>query len=445
MGHTLAEGLAEATALIEQLGGRARPRRDITGTDVPAATFAGRLVVPGETAKDVLGRLPSESPDAEGMGSVATIAAAGATQKLTKAELAQIAREQEVKAAATTTRVTPPAVKEVKVALQTTPATGQTARVIPKEGFVHGAPVTTVEKYLKEGIPLHSTEEGPRLGFLGRLDNPQGYQASMTAVGGFGPRTKASIAVEAHAQVGRERTRESVAYILSPDVQAYPRGVWDSIHDFVGNHPKAVAFWSGRNKATNTELEALYKELRPEIQKEFATRRTPNKSHRFDPEVVVGPETAGQVASPGQIVGIVYDGPLTKIQELMDKAGRKVPVYGPDGNLRMGVGKTTPTSTSATAPLKETIATGVPTIIEGRKAPLAPEDADNAVLIFALHAGDDVGMLGEDLGALCRGDGAGNDDTCVYTACLPYPVDQFRIMFPGRSRRLNDDEGIRSE
>ena len=62
---------------------QARPRSDIGGSfgspsylgTKPVATFMGRMVRPGEGLADILRRLPTESPDAEGMGGIGAILA----------------------------------------------------------------------------------------------------------------------------------------------------------------------------------------------------------------------------------------------------------------------------------------------------------------------------------------------------------------------------------
>lgn len=58
---------------LTELYGQAQPRPDLgTGR---VATYAGRVVRPGEGIAGILARQPSESPDAEGMGGISAILA----------------------------------------------------------------------------------------------------------------------------------------------------------------------------------------------------------------------------------------------------------------------------------------------------------------------------------------------------------------------------------
>jgi len=61
---------------LSDLYAQARSRPDL-GTG-PVATYAGRVVRPGEGIAGILARKPSESPDAEGMGGIGAILAGGA-------------------------------------------------------------------------------------------------------------------------------------------------------------------------------------------------------------------------------------------------------------------------------------------------------------------------------------------------------------------------------
>jgi hypothetical protein len=66
-------GMDEIGLLLKQLFGQAQARPDLQ-QEQPVATYAGRVASPGEDLRSILTRLPTESPDAEGMGGAALAA-----------------------------------------------------------------------------------------------------------------------------------------------------------------------------------------------------------------------------------------------------------------------------------------------------------------------------------------------------------------------------------
>ena len=203
---------------------------------------------------------------------------------------------------------------------------------IPSSGFVHGAPEHTMSRYLQHGIPLGPTDEGPDLGFVARLDHPSGYQGSMTAIGGFGPRTKFSSSLESTTGIGREKIRDSVAYLLDNAIPAYPRRAEEFVSEFPFNYDDARTIIP--RDVRLAEQRARRHDLLKAMSEKGLDRLSP--SHRVDHEAIVSREVADQVARPEQIIGIVYDGPLTTAWRSMKEAGRRVPIYDSQGALRLG-------------------------------------------------------------------------------------------------------------
>lgn len=214
---------------------------------------------------------------------------------------------------------------------------------IPKDGFVHGAPNSTLEEYLSNGIPWDAPGESRGTKFVARLDHPMGYKASMTAVGGFGPRNKGTEAVEAVVGVGRERSYEDpVAYILKRDIPVATIDKQEAIMEYVDAHPKMQELrkkktipGTKRIEYTIDELKQVHKEIRPDVEKAVGDLKDLPKSHVAQAELIGIPELGDMLATPDQIIGIIYDGPLTRVVQAFLTTGRTVPVYSSEGQLRL--------------------------------------------------------------------------------------------------------------
>jgi len=63
--------------IIMQLSGQAKPRPDLMPGGGAPYTYAGRVGTGPMKLSDMLAKQPTESPDAEGMGSIGAMAAAG--------------------------------------------------------------------------------------------------------------------------------------------------------------------------------------------------------------------------------------------------------------------------------------------------------------------------------------------------------------------------------
>ena len=205
--------------------------------------------------------------------------------------------------------------------------------------YVHGGPVKGLSEVLKDGISFRETEEGRAI-FVGRLDHPLGYQASMTAVGGFGPRTDTTVGLEKQVGIGKERQYEPIAYILTPQLPAYTRDQLIDLDDRLEHMPEHQEFWKGRARASREELQQLYSKLRPELLKMMGPAKA-DQSHRKDPELILREELAGEKIEPKDIVGLVYDGALEPVMEAMKESGKALPIYGSDGMLRLDPKATT--------------------------------------------------------------------------------------------------------
>lgn len=210
-----------------------------------------------------------------------------------------------------------------------------TKPTLPSEGFVHGAPISTLPQYLKEGIPHGSTEEGQGLSFVGRLDHPAGYQASMTAAGGFGPMSKFSRELSSRMPVGRERFNERVAYTLDPKTRVIPKNMFDQLDDLVEAHPEYIKITQNRNVIPKVEMDSLHSRIRDDIFSKLmagTSRPVTSYSHRMLPELAGTEDISAKLATPSQITGLVYDGPLQNIYKHAQQAGKRV--FDSNGALR---------------------------------------------------------------------------------------------------------------
>lgn len=198
--------------------------------------------------------------------------------------------------------------------------------------FTHGIPFFALEKALQEGVPIGAGEEGLAT-FFGRLDQPGGYAQSATAIGGFGPLARTTPEFTPKKAIGRERFDTRAALIVEPKVEPYPPELGEPLGDFAERLPEHQEFWKNRTVASHAEVAELNERIRPAVLARLEELRQPTRRGRK--ELIALGETHRLGVSPDEIVAVVYDGNLSDIRKAMEQAGRFVPIYDSNGNLRI--------------------------------------------------------------------------------------------------------------